>query len=331
MNHVFRGGRTAALAAGSAAVLLAITGCFAGDEPSAPTDDAGGDLTPVRLALNNTSSSLSAVVAEQEGFFEDHGLAVTSEVLADITKIPAALGNQFDIGFGVAPLVIRGSSQGLDIVVVSGNGTSSAEHPHMVIVATEDSGIESAEDLVGKTLAAPTLTGTLHLGTLQWLLDAGVTSDDVNSVQVVTPSMIDQLNQGVIDAAELQEPFLSLAREQGMVEVGYSLSAVADVAQESVWISSGGWADENEETVLAFRAAISDAAQWIVDNQAEAQEILAEFTQSDLELVQNAAILLFDSEVRVADLEAWGEVMQNVTDFDAEVDYGSLIAYPGGE
>lgn len=331
MNNRPRAARVIALFAGGSALLLGVAGCFgsntSADESDQDENPQEGDAA-IRLALNNTSSSLTAVVAEEQGFFDDHGLDVTSDVMVDITKIPPALGNQYDIGFGVAPIVIRSASQGLDVVVVSGNGTSSADHAHMVVVAAADSGIESAEDLEGRTLGAPTLTGTLHLGTLQWLSDAGIDQESVNSVQVATPTMIDQIKQGVIDAAELQEPHLSLARDEGLVEVGYSLAAVADVVQESVWIANGDWASENEEPVLAFRAAIADAAEWIVENDSEAKELLADFTETDISLLENASIMLFDSDVRVADIEAWGRVMGNVTDFTADVDYSNLIAYP---
>ncbi len=312
---------------GAAVAAVALTTSLVACAGSAGEGDEGGS-TVIRLALNNTSSSLSAVVAEEQGFFEAHGLEVESTVMTDITKIPPALGNQYDIGFSVAPLVIRGATQGLGVVAVSGNGTTSDEFPHVQVVTTADSGIESVEDLEGRTLAGPTLTGTLHLGTLQWLEDAGVSAADVDAVQVATPVMMDQLEQGIIDAAELQEPYLTLAESEGFVLIGHPLSSVSETAQESLWIADGSWAEENGEAVAAFRAAISDAAAWIRDNDEEAKAVLAEFTGTDPALLKDSLIMHFTSDIRPEDLEAWGAVMKNVAGFEGTVDAESLVVTP---
>jgi NitT/TauT family transport system substrate-binding protein len=319
--------RFAAIALVSA---VALTGCASQPE-AAPSGggDRDGAAVPLRLVTNNTLSSLPAVVALEKGFFADNGLDVTSTAVTDISKVPPTLGNQYDIGFGVQPLVIRGSAQGLKTVVLAGNGASNKDSAYMTLMTTKDSGIKSAKDMVGKVLAGPTLTGTHHTATLYWLQKGGVEASDLTSVQVSTPSMIDQLEQGQIDVAELQEPFIAEAKKRGLVEVAFSAEAVAPVTIESLWISSPTWAEENDDTVQKFRAALSEAVEWIADeaNERETKEILAEFTESDLALVEQAPLLDYKVEVTAEDLEVWGTAMKAVTDFSADVDYESLI-YP---
>jgi NitT/TauT family transport system substrate-binding protein len=302
---------------------IALAGC-ASSEATAE----GGDAAVVRLALNNTSSSLAAVVAEEEGFFEKHGIDIETQVLADITKIPPALGNQFDVGFGVQPLVINGAARGLDTVVVSGNGWSSTDSTDMLIVVPEDSDIRTLADLEGRTLAAPTLTGNLHYATLYKLREEGVDPASVEQVQVATPAMLDQLEAGVIDAAEVQQPFITLAEESGMRVLAYTLDSVSDPAGMSVWVSSRGWADANEETIMAFRDAVDDATAWMAENEQETKQILADFTGQDIELVEKAPIPHYDSHYTVEDLAVWDEVLRSVAGFEGEVDYDSLVAYP---
>lgn len=326
--------RRKALAGGALlASALLLTACAGSSEPPGTGtngDNGGGaDTATVRLVMNNTVSSLPAVVAEEKGFFEEQGLQVEADVVTDISKVPPTLGNQYDIGFGVQPLVIRGAAQGLNTVVLAGNGASSADSAYMTLITTADSGIKEPQDLVGKTLAGPTLTGTHHTATLYWLQKGGVEANQVTSVQVSTPSMIDQLEQGQIDVAELQEPFITEAKKRGLVEVDFSSAAVAPVTIESLWISTPDWAEANDDTVQKFRAALQQAVEWMDDpaNEAEAKEILAGFTGQDAQLIEAAPLLDYKVEVTAEDIAVWGDAMKAVTDFDADVDYESLI-YP---
>lgn len=327
ITRSFRRGGAAVTAALALVSPLALSGCFASEETAPTISEGGDDVIPIRLVENNTVSSLPAVVAEEKGFFAEVGVDVTSTVVADISKVPPTLGNQYDIGFGVQPLVIRGASQGLNTVVIAGNGASSAERPYMVLMAKADSGIESARDMVGKVLAGPTLTGTHHTATLYWLQKAGIDASQVQSVQVATPSMIDQLEQGIIDVAELQEPFITEAKKRGLVEVAFSSAAVAPTTIESLWITSPDWADQNGEAIDRFREALLQAVEWMDDpaNEAETKKILADFTAQDLALVEQAPLLAYQVEVAAKDLEVWGTAMKAVTDFSDVVDYESLI------
>lgn len=322
-----RGLRVGALLA---AASLALVACASGGGNA--TDDKGGDKggdenITIRLVTNNTNSSLAAVVAQKKGFFTDNGITIELTPVADISKVPQTLGNQYDIGFGVEPLVIRGSAQGLKTVVVAGNGASTEEAPFMVLMAKKGSGIENAKDMVGKRLAGPTLTGTHHTATLYWLQKNGVEKSEVQSVQVATPSMIDQLAQGQIDVAELQEPYITEAKKQGMEVVAFSSGAVAPMTIESLWITTPDWAEQNPEAIKRFRAALNDAVAWMEDpaNETEAKGILAEFTKQDKALVEQAPLLKYQVKVTAKDMEVWGDAMKAVTDFDADVDYGALV------
>lgn len=321
-------GRGLRIGALLAVASFALAACASGGGGNEGTGDNGGDGTiKIRLVTNNTNSSLAAVVAEKKGFFEDQGLDVELTPVADISKVPQTLGNQYDIGFGVEPLVIRGWAQGLKTVVVAGNGASTEDAPFMVLMAKKGSGITSAKDMVGKRLAGPTLTGTHHIATLYWLKKNGVDQSEVQSVQVATPAMIDQLAQGQIDVAELQEPYITEAKKQGMEVVAFSSAAVAPKTIESLWITTPDWAKKNSEAIKRFRAALDEAVSWMEDkaNESEAKGILADFTKQDKALVEQAPLLKYQVKVTAEDLEVWGVAMKAVTDFNADVDYNQMV------
>ena len=305
-------------AASLAATMLAACG----------SESSGGDTGAIRLALNNTSASLAAVVADQKGFFKKEGLSVQTTVLNDITKIPPALGKQFDIGFGVQPLMIRASTQGVPITMVSGNEFTTAKQPEIMLVTRADSGITSANDMKGKTLGAPTLTGNLHLGALYWLKTNGVDPTSVNSVQVASPSMIDQLDAKRIDVAEMQQPFINLAKAQGLKAFAYPLEVVGDPAQLSSWQANLNWAKSHGSDITKFRAALDDARKWMTANPKETRDILATFTKLPAAVVAESPLPEFTTDNSQESVKQWDKVMRGVTDFSAKVDYAKLVFNP---
>ena len=292
------------------------------------SESSSGGKAALRLALNNTSASLAAVVAEQKGFFKKEGLTVQTTVLNDITKIPPALGKQFDIGFGVQPLMIRASTQGLPVTMVSGNEFTTAKKPEIMLVTRADSGITSAKDMKGKKLGAPTLTGNLHLGSLYWLKMNGVDPTSVTSVQVASPSMIDQLNAKRIDVAEMQQPFINLAKSKGLKAFAYPLEPVGDPAQLSSWQADLNWAKSHGSDVTKFKAALTDAEKWMTANPKETRDILAKFTKLSSAIVAESPLPEFTTDNSKESVEQWDKVMRGVTDFGARVDYNKLVFNP---
>lgn len=309
-----------------ASATVAFTGILAGCSSDSGGEAAeSGGTSEVRLAINNTSSSLPAVVADKQGFFEEEGLTVESTVSSDISKIPPTLGKQYDIGFGVPPTLILAAVQGIDIVMVSGNAITSEEKPEYIIMARPEAKIEGPEDLVGKKLGSPTLNGNIHTGTLYWLEQNGVDPDDVESLQVPTPAMVDQLKSGLIDAAEMQYPFIDLAKEAGMVEAGYALGAVHDPTAMSSWQAERGWAESNPETLKKFRAALDKSIDWIETNEDEARDILSDFTGLDRDVVGDSPLQSYSTEMSEDSVKQWDAPMRAVTSFNADIDYSTLV------
>lgn len=315
--------RKVSLATASLLALSALAACSSSG--GSEIGGSGAESGKIRLAINTTVASLPAVVADEYGYFEDEGLIVEMSTVADISKVPPTLGKQYDIGFGVQPTLIFAASKGIDIVMVSGNAITSEEKPEYLIMARPDAGINGPEDFAGKTLGSPTLNGNIHTGTLYWLQQNGVDLNSVNSLQVPTPTMVDQLKAGLIDAAEMQQPFIEMARQAGMVEAGYALSAVSDPTAMSSWQSARSWADANPETIKKYRSALDKAIQWITDNDGKARDLLSDFTGLDRAIIGDAPLSTFSTEMSVDSVKQWDAPMRAVTSFDANLDYSTLI------
>lgn len=317
MRHLRRG-----IFAVAAALALSATAtaCSSGGD-----EVAGSGSGQIRLAANNTVASLPVVVADKQGFFQEEGLNVKITTVADISKIPPTLGKQYDIGFGVQPSLILAASKGIDIAAVSGNATSSVDNQGYVIMARPGAKIQSPADFAGKKLGSVTLNGNIHTATKYWLKQNGVDPASITEMQVPTPAMVDQLKAGLIDAAEMQQPFIELAKKAGMVEAGYALSAVGDPTYMSCWIADRSWATKNADNLTKYRAALDKANEWIEDNDKDARQVLADFTGQSLEVIGDAPLTPFSTELTVESIKQWDAPMKAVTDFKADLDYNNLV------
>jgi NitT/TauT family transport system substrate-binding protein len=316
----------------AAASLLLTAGlvaaCGSGDSGGgAAAEESGGGsaggTTTVRVATNNAIGALPVLVAEEQGFFEDHGLDVTHEVVPNITLIPATLGSTYDLGYSVGPIMINAASQGIPVVAVSGNEYNSSELNTLQVIARD--GISSPEDLEGKRVAAPTIVGNLNLATQHWLEENGVDPKSVTFVEVPTPTMIQQLEAGVVDAVELQYPFIPQALDKGFESLGDPILSIDDPMPMTFWMGTKTWVDENGEAADAFRDALDDAMAWITDNPDEAYQMASDFTQVPLDLVKEIPLEQFSTDYSADALQSWGDVMKEQAGFAGSVNYDDMV------
>jgi NitT/TauT family transport system substrate-binding protein len=313
-----RNRRSAWLAALAAVAFVALAGCGSGGDSSGVRGGA------VRVALNNTNDSLAVVVAEKQGFFTRHGVTVTTTTLNDISLVPSLLGKQYDIGFSVAPIMIQAAAAGVPLVAVSGNNGDSPESQNLQIFTRP--GATDVSQLQGKRIGAPTLTGNLNIATKAWLSASGVDPAREQFVQVATPNMLDQLKGGRVDAVELIQPFISIARQEGLTSLGDPERVLGNgYVGSTYWTASRSWATANAATVSGFRAALSDADQWIKDNPQAAYQTSADYTKVSLAQAQQTPLTSYTVDVSADDLKVWGDAMAKVAGFGGKVDYNSLV------
>lgn len=205
------------------AALLLLAGCVPVPEtPTARTERAGaatasavpemeqatssaiGDatdvraLTPITLAMGYIPSVQFApfYVAQERGYFEQVGLAVTYRYgfETDLLKLVGTNELQFVIGSGEE--VILGRSQGLPVRYVM---RWYRKFP-AVLFAKSGSGIASPADLAGKTVGVPGLFGANYVGWEALVYATGVDEKQV-SLQSIGFTQATAVSQGLVDAA----------------------------------------------------------------------------------------------------------------------------------
>jgi NitT/TauT family transport system substrate-binding protein len=308
------------------------------DEVAAPvTTDAPTDppqeLTEVRVAYVQGFGSLPVHVAQTQGFFADHGLAVTETSGTDFVLWAQALDSQFDIVLSVGSVTLGATIAGLDLTVVSGLLRSDAEAGNNPIM-TRDDDIESIEDLAGKRVGVLSLAGTVAESIL-WLVDeAGLDPNSVTLVPTPFPAMADQLNAGQLDAASAAIPFDAVLEQQGYRSIGDPVVAAStvitgsDESANAFFVSSRDFADGNPDVIEGWRAALDDAVSWIEADEEAARALLVDWLELPADVVEIATLPRYSVEVTAADFEVFRALGLARGSLTSDPDLAGLVWQP---
>jgi NitT/TauT family transport system substrate-binding protein len=269
-------------AAAGAVMALALSSCAAGT-PDSSTGDAGGEeLTQVTLSVNPIPQNASILLGIEQGIFADHGLDVEIVPQPDVAAIASGMASgQYQFGFVTVVGLINANANNVPIrAVTTVDGrqpTEEAEAEAAGLVAGPGSGIESVEDLEGKTLA---VVGLQSLGTVTaWELAerAGIDPESITLLQLPFGQMPAALAAGDADAAVMQAPFLGQALAEGSISLSKPNAEIFGGTSLAFYATSEQYAESNPETVEAFHAAVIESQEYTRDNVDDARALLADF------------------------------------------------------
>ena len=159
----------------------------------------GGDNT-VKIGYLPSDHDAALFVADKQGLYADKN--ITTELVqfnngGDL--MTAMASGEVDVGYvGIAP-VLSSVSKGVPVKVIS-----SAQTEGSGIVVTKDSGINSAADLKGKSIATPGEASIQHVLLSYYLKKNGLSTNDLNISAMKVPSMNDALKTKQIDNVVLE-------------------------------------------------------------------------------------------------------------------------------
>lgn len=316
--------------AGLAAAALALTAC-GGNGPAetpAPTSDAPPassedtesepeeapleiiDVNFGYIADYNGTSLLA--IAEDQGIWDAHGLNVTTLSFNNGPLQIQALGTgDLDFGYiGPGAFWLPASGQA-DIIVMNTLGTADR------VIAQP--GINSMEDLRGKTVAVPEGTSGDMILTLA-LENAGMTKADIQVMPMDASGVVTAFASGQVDAAGLWYPAISTIKEQvpDLVELAKNQDFSDTVAFPNAFVTAEGFADRETEMVERVTKALRDAIDWRYNNQEEAISVVATFlaltedqVRSDAQNVQVLSLEELDEWSQDGTVDEWLVAMQD--------------------
>lgn len=208
MSRTARTTRLALAAAGLLAAALALSGC--GVSASAtPKDDPSDGLQTIRLQDATEYTSLPLRFAEENGIFEDLGLEV-EWVQTDDNVVSAGSGD-LTIAFGPTNSHLRAAAQGAPIRIVAAGFRTKG--PFWLIGGK---GIDSVEDLRGKTVGIAVPGSGLETYALEILKAHGIEASEVTTVASgVFDAAYGAVTTGRVDATIIHQPFAALGELKG--------------------------------------------------------------------------------------------------------------------
>ena len=265
MEKLFRGSttqrRTFMTGASAAALtgLLALTGCGSGS-PSAPEDAPNSNGAAPQEGLDQVSVGLIPItdvapiyLGMQEGYFEDEGIQLSVQLAqGGAAIVPAVMTGEYQFGYSNVVSLLIAQDKKLPVKVVS-NGSSSTNVPGedvTEVAAMPDSGIESAADLVGKTVAVNALNNFADVTIRNSIEKAGGDPQDVNFVEMPYPNMPAALERGDVDAAWTTEPFRTQILEAGGEIVASPMTDLAPNFDSAFYFTSDQSLQDRGLTVL---------------------------------------------------------------------------------
>jgi len=232
-------------------------------------------------------------IAEEQGYFADHGLDV--EVI-DFTwdqDMNAALASgRLDVEAAATNTLIALLNQGVDAQAFL---LLDASYEADAIIAHTD--IQSIEDLAGREVAYE-LGATSDLLLNYALNEAGMSVEDIEPVPIAAADVGVALIAGQVDVAVTYEPYISAAlRDRDEYAVLYTAAERPGLISD-VMIARREYIEQNPEIIESLALAWDDAITFLRENPDEGGQIIADAVGSPLEEFQIAfeGVQVFDLE-----------------------------------
>lgn len=233
-----------------------------------------GEGKVLRVAAQSYPLYSSINLAYEQGYVEEELSAIGAtfewtEFASGPLVNEAIAAGEGDIGFMADLPAIIARSSGQDIQVVSNVATGERS---LAVLVPADSDIQDISELKGKKIAYATGSYAQHL--LALVLDqAGLTFDDIETVNLGAADSPAALANGDVDAIVIWEQFITKLTTEGTARV--LIDGTGIKRSNMVVYSVSDYAKENPEVIEAFIKAVDRGAQFIKENPDEAAAILA--------------------------------------------------------
>jgi len=266
------------------ATLLAVCGgqTATPTATAAPVGSASAapSATPTPVAISIGYASLSgtqaaAWVAKERGIYAKNGLDVTLQSIAGGSSPTGALLSDNIQGLQISVEAVSATLEGGDIVYVAAPLSS----PLFWFVV--GSGINSAADLKGKTVAMTTIGSATYFADVLALQKLGLDpKKDVSLISVNNvPAILSAIQSGQVAAGALSMPTYSQAKKLGMK----SLVNVAELGFQypSSWLAvRRSYVAAHRGEVAAMVKSTTEAIAFELQNPKETMDIIGKYTQT---------------------------------------------------
>lgn len=287
---------------GAAVAVLGLAACGSGS-PSGGSGDAaasdGGQLQKVAVGVIPIVDTAPIWLGEKEGFFADEGLDLDIQTASGgAAIIPGVQSGSYDFAFSNLVSLMVANDKGLDMkVVANGNSTTGTDHDFGAVVVSGDSGIKSPKDLAGKKVSVNNLSNIGDTTIKTVVEEDGGDPDSINFVEVGFPDAPAALDNGVVDAAWILDPFLTQSVDDGARVISNNFSDFDPELDISAYFTTQASIDENPELAQKFQRAMDKSLEFAEENPDKVRDIVGTYTKIDAETRESLILPKFRVEM----------------------------------
>jgi len=256
-----------------AALLQVIMVLMAGCSRNPPEQ-----LEKIVLGAETAPHAAPVWIAENKGYFREQALQVEiKEFESGRTALRSMLNAEgIDIATAAQTPVVLNSFSRNDYAIVAGMVYSEND---VKILARQDRGINAAANLKGKTVGITSgSSGHFFLGLFMAYYMMRVS--DVKTIDMEPAHLSQALIEGQVDAIATWEPHIFKAREI-LRDKAFLLSSGGIYRTDFYFIARNDFIDNNSAALKRFLRAIEKAERFILDNNKEAMDVVAQRVKMD--------------------------------------------------
>ena len=313
---VHRGHRRWPVFAAALTSAVVLSGCGGGSADSSGTTTLKVGVTPV-------GDFAPIYYAKQKGIFAKNGLNVTIDPKG-ASEVPPLVSNSYQAVTMSWTTFIQATAQGVPLRGVF-PGIIGAPDTQTGIYVMPSSGIDSAKDLQGKTLAINQPKATFELNSRVALKAAGVDLSKVKFQVLPLTTIGDALVAGKVDAAYLVPPFSTQveAKRAKLLVDPYRTTQLAGTPVAG-YVMTDSFAKANPKAVTAFRKSLTQAANDL-NKKKSYRRFVTTYTKLTPKLAAKVPFYTFPTKIGVGKLQTEADLMAKERFATKRVDISKLV------
>lgn len=302
--------------------VLALAACSSGSPSggSVGEDAAGSDgsLEKITVGVIPIVDTAPIWLGESKGFFAEEGLDLEIETATGGSAIvPGIQSGSYDFAFSNLISVMVANDKGLDMKFVANGISTTGDVKSDVgsVLVKNGSKISSPKDLAGKKVSVNNLSNIGDTTIKSIVEEDGGDPASIEFVEVPFPDAPAALENGIVDAAWILEPFQSSALDAGAKMLSANFAEFDPELDVAGYFTSAQYAQENPEVTEKFTKAMDKSLQYAQDNPGEVREVVGTYTKINEEVRADMVLPRFRPDFNREAVQELG---------DAALSYGTL-------
>ncbi|MFJ2317120.1 ABC transporter substrate-binding protein [Glutamicibacter sp. NPDC087661] len=302
--------------------VLALAACSSGSPSGGSTgeDAAGSDgsLEKITVGVIPIVDTAPIWLGESKGFFAEEGLDLEIETATGGSAIvPGIQSGSYDFAFSNLISVMVANDKGLDMKFVANGISTTGDVKSDVgsVLVKNDSKISSPKDLAGKKVSVNNLSNIGDTTIKSIVEEDGGDPASIEFVEVPFPDAPAALENGIVDAAWILEPFQSSALDAGAKMLSANFAEFDPELDVAGYFTSAQYAQENPEVTEKFTKAMDKSLQYAQENPDEVREVVGTYTKISEEVRADMVLPRFRPDFNREAVQELG---------DAALSYGTL-------